>query len=413
VPDEADEQHEIEEHAAQDEERHASWLELFFDLVVVVAVLQLAHRLSATAHPGVPPARDIVEFVVLYVAVWLVWASFTTYANVAAARTRERSMLVGMAGIGVMASAIPEATEARATAFAVAYVVTRIVAMRTWQATGQFLVSWPTAQLGVGLAPWIVSFWVAQPGQLNLWIVGLALDLWITVASGRGDDVIRQFERRRQIEAERDRRRRRSGRRPTPPPALSLARLEPTHFVERLGLFVIIVLGEGVGQVIAATTDADWDGQLAVTGAACFALLIGLWWLLFRQGFGGSTPGDVRAQFLMPAHFLTVASITVVAVGLGLLAEHPGGHAPAGGRWLAGVGLAVYLAMSTVLHARHRSWPVGALVAAVPVVLASVGHLVPGWVFAGALPAVVGVQILYVDPLRPPAPGPGRHRLIR
>ncbi|WP_347701732.1 low temperature requirement protein A [Nonomuraea sp. B12E4] len=28
------------------EARHASWLELFFDLVVVVAVAQLAHRLE-------------------------------------------------------------------------------------------------------------------------------------------------------------------------------------------------------------------------------------------------------------------------------------------------------------------------------------------------------------------------------
>jgi low temperature requirement protein LtrA len=395
VPDEAEPQAQPD---GQDEERHASWLELFFDLVVVVAVLQLAHRLSADAQGAVPPARDIVEFVVLYVAVWLVWASFTMYANVAAARTRERSMLVGMAGIAVMAAAIPEATAARSTAFAVAYVATRIVAMRTWQDTGQFLVSWPTAQLGGGLLPWIVSFWVAQPGQLNLWIAGLALDLWIPLASGRGDDMIRQFERRQQAQAERARAR---GREPTSA-SLSLASLQPTHLRERLGLFVIIVLGEGVSQVVAATTDADWDGRLAATGAACFALLIGLWWLAFRRGFGdaphiqGRHDREVRTRLLMPAHFLTVASITVVAVGLGLVAGHPGGHAPAGGRWLAGVGLTVYLTMSTVLHARRRSWPLGAVVAAAPVALAFAGRLVPGWIYAAALAAVVGAQILYL-----------------
>ena len=162
---------------------------------------------------------------------------------------------------------------------------------------------------------------------------------------------------------------------------------------------MLIVLGEGVSQVIGATTDADWDGRLAATGAACFALLVGLWWLVFRKGFGEPPPDKgraVRAQLLMPAHFLTVASITVVAVGLGLIAEHPGGHAPAGGRWLAGVGLTIYLVMSTVLHARRRSWPLGALVAAVPVALAPAGHLVPGWVFAGALAGATGAQILYL-----------------
>jgi low temperature requirement protein LtrA len=53
-------------------ERHASWLELFFDLVVVVAVAQLAHQLE-----GEPDLRDAGLFVVLFYAVWSVWTSFT------------------------------------------------------------------------------------------------------------------------------------------------------------------------------------------------------------------------------------------------------------------------------------------------------------------------------------------------
>jgi low temperature requirement protein LtrA len=55
--------------------RHASWIELFFDLVVVVAVAQLAHRLQG--HEGSPGWSDVLVFAVLYFAVWLVWASFT------------------------------------------------------------------------------------------------------------------------------------------------------------------------------------------------------------------------------------------------------------------------------------------------------------------------------------------------
>ena len=45
-------------------ERHASWLELFFDLVVVVAVAQLAHGLH---HPT---WGAVALFVLLYYAVW-------------------------------------------------------------------------------------------------------------------------------------------------------------------------------------------------------------------------------------------------------------------------------------------------------------------------------------------------------
>jgi low temperature requirement protein LtrA len=67
------------------EERHATWLELFFDLVVVAAVAQLAHLLHD--RPG---AEDVFLFAVLYFAMWSVWTSFTLYANVAGALTRQR-----------------------------------------------------------------------------------------------------------------------------------------------------------------------------------------------------------------------------------------------------------------------------------------------------------------------------------
>jgi low temperature requirement protein LtrA len=57
-------------------ERHATWLELFFDLVFVVAVAQLADGL-AEHHDG----RGMLEFLALFVPVWWAWAGFTFYAN--------------------------------------------------------------------------------------------------------------------------------------------------------------------------------------------------------------------------------------------------------------------------------------------------------------------------------------------
>jgi low temperature requirement protein LtrA len=59
-----------------DEERHSTWLELFFDLVFVVAVAELGHNLSDD-----PTARGFGEFVALFVPVWWAWAGFTFYAN--------------------------------------------------------------------------------------------------------------------------------------------------------------------------------------------------------------------------------------------------------------------------------------------------------------------------------------------
>jgi low temperature requirement protein LtrA len=67
-------------------ELHASWIELFFDLVVVAGVGQLAHLLW---HG--PSVADVGLYVLLYKAFWIAWASFTVYGNVEGDRVRIRT----------------------------------------------------------------------------------------------------------------------------------------------------------------------------------------------------------------------------------------------------------------------------------------------------------------------------------
>jgi low temperature requirement protein LtrA len=57
-------------------ERHASWLELFFDLVLVAAVAALATQLHAD-HSVV----GLAVFAGLLVPVWWAWMGFTWYAT--------------------------------------------------------------------------------------------------------------------------------------------------------------------------------------------------------------------------------------------------------------------------------------------------------------------------------------------
>ena len=89
------------------EHRHASWLELFYDLVYVVAVAFLAAGLS----------RDIsltgfAIFVALFIPVWWSWAGQTIFASrFGRDTTFQRSMmLLQMVGAAAMAiQMIPEA----------------------------------------------------------------------------------------------------------------------------------------------------------------------------------------------------------------------------------------------------------------------------------------------------------------
>lgn len=87
------------------EERHASWLELFFDLVAVAGVAQLAHRLHEAAD-----WRDGAAYLGLFLAFWIAWVTFTMYASVAAETVRYRTMYLAMFGMATMAACVPEAT---------------------------------------------------------------------------------------------------------------------------------------------------------------------------------------------------------------------------------------------------------------------------------------------------------------
>src|SRR5207237_8449555 len=49
-------------------ERHASWLELFFDLVFVVAITELSQYLVSEHSAG-----GFVRFTALFVPVWVAW----------------------------------------------------------------------------------------------------------------------------------------------------------------------------------------------------------------------------------------------------------------------------------------------------------------------------------------------------
>jgi Bacterial low temperature requirement A protein (LtrA) len=78
-------------------ERHASWAELFFDLVAVAGVSALAHLLGSDLN-----AAALGLYALPFLAFWLSWTTFMLYSNVAADQTRVVRLLIGMFGLGVM-----------------------------------------------------------------------------------------------------------------------------------------------------------------------------------------------------------------------------------------------------------------------------------------------------------------------
>jgi low temperature requirement protein LtrA len=305
-------------------ERHASWAELFFDLVAVAGVATLAHVLGSGLD-----AAALGLYTLMFLSFWLSWTTFMLYGNVAAGRTRVVRLLTGMFGLGVMAASVPgvahtvlghEGGVRALNVFAIAYVATRVFGSQSWR-RGELLLDFPVVQHPVGLLPWFVSIWVDEPWKLALWTVGIGIDLLVVlVFSGSGI-----IERVRTAHPARATTRRRPARAVRPDAVIQGVSVDAAHLSERLGLFVIIVLGESVVQIVDAAGDARYDFGLLIGGVASFVLLAGLFGLSVVFGYAGLPhlrAGRIPARAALGLHCLVTGVVATVAVPLAQVVEH-------------------------------------------------------------------------------------------
>jgi low temperature requirement protein LtrA len=388
------------------EDRHASWLELFFDLVAVAGIGALAHLLEVDES-----GTGVALYVIAFAAIWTIWSCFTLYSNIRGAAVRTSTVLLGMVVLGVMIAAIPEIREEHATGFAIAYVVGRMVAARPWQ-RATVVVDLPVVQATFGVIPWIVSWWFDGTAQYVLWAVGLGIDFLLQLTTTSEKLLADSQARLDRVLA---------GRRKAPPQRggprgprevptkINAAYADVPHLGERLGLFVLIVLGEGLVQIIDGASEAEWDRPLAVTGAGAFALVFGLWGLAVRLGYAGVAllpEGALSPRLSWPAHLLATLTLATVAAVLGGLVAEPGEDLGNHVRWVVVTAYGGYALLSAGIHLARRALVPAACLAVPLGVAAAVVAAVPGisaeaavWTLAaGVLAAVVANLRTRADP---------------
>ncbi|MFI5828030.1 low temperature requirement protein A [Streptomyces sp. NPDC051578] len=362
------------------ESRHADWLELFFDLVFVALAAQLSGRLH-----GDPGPRDFAVFLALYFPPWWLWINLTVSANVFVDNRPRRRLLMlsAMLCLAVMAVAVPAAETDRGAWYALGYAGTRLVLLGLWWPATRF----PGPQrvprwrpLGYCLASgllWAGSIAVPAPWQYGVWAVLIAAEMALLLSS-RGAGVPR--------------------------------RLDTGHLVERVGLVVIIVLGESVIALVTST-DQAWTVRAGVTAVLGFVLLAALWWSYFD--FGSASAERVfaaatdRAAYLLARdvggflHFFVTAGVLCMAGGLSTaVVEADHGHLPSGALWALAGGLALYHAAHACIALRYRRSVSSTAVWAVPgigvplLVVWGGAHLAP-WLVVLLLAAEAVVHLLY------------------
>jgi low temperature requirement protein LtrA len=336
-----------------EDERHASWAELFFDLVAAAGVGALAKVLGSDIG-----AAGLGLYALLYLTFWLSWTSFMLYSNVAAGQTRVVRLMIGMFGLGAMAASVPGVAHtvlgdsddlSPLTGFAIAYMATRTYGAYSWR-RGEVLVDFPVVQYSAGLLPWLASIWVDEQWKLTLWVAGVGLDmLLILVVSGY--KILAQAQAKIAARATSPRGAWPGVRRDGEAPVIHGVPVDPAHLSERLGLFVIIVLGESVVQVVTAAAAAPYKLGLLPTAIASFVLLAGMFGLSVEFGYAGLPhlrTGRIPTRTALGLHCLVTGVVGTVGVALASVVKHGADSLPDQSRWLLCGAVAAYFTLGVI-----------------------------------------------------------------
>ncbi|MGC1308212.1 MAG: low temperature requirement protein A [Phormidesmis sp.] len=372
--------------AENGEPRHATWLELFYDLVFVVAVSQLAHKLSGNVS-----VRGFSIYAGLFVPLWWTWIGTTFYANRFDSDDTVRRVMMGlqMLAIAALAVNIHHAEADTSIGFALAYIASRGLLIVEYLRAAKHI---PDARsliyrmnLGftIGALLWVVSLWVPTPWRFGLWAAGLLVDF---IAPLLAADAQRRL----------------------PPHA--------EHLPERFGLFTIIVLGEAVIAVVNGISEIEWGMGGAIAATLGFVAAFCLWWLYFENSLGRalekarSTGRILILQVWLYGHLPLVIGLAAAGIGVEHIVTSPGGEPlPGNERWLMAGSVALcYLALAALhrtgvifackARTRHRL-----AAAVVMLAIAALGSALSPVGVIGAI-ALIGIIQVILDIYQHPVP---------
>lgn len=278
-----------------------TYVELFFDLVFVLALTQLSAYLYDNQT-----ILGALEGTIMVCALWWAWVSTTWVTNwLNPVKLPVRGAVIALAFIAlVMSVSIAEAFGDRAWAFAIAYVVLQIgrTGFIVWATARHdravsrdfaLVLGWTVA----GGVVWIVGALLPITWQLPFWAAALALELLGTVLGfpipGRGKVLLRSWD------------------------------LSGPHIAERTALFVLIALGEGLLVTGFAFVEKESSASSIAAMATAFVAAAATWWIYFDHGErvgaeaieASDEPGRLARTAYTWVHLPIIAGIVLMSVG--------------------------------------------------------------------------------------------------
>jgi low temperature requirement protein LtrA len=317
--------------ASRREGERVTPLELFFDLVFVLAITQCT---ALMAHH--PTWSGLLQGLLVLGVLWWGWVGYAWLTSVidpeeVAVRF---FIFVAMAALLIVSLCVPEAFGSLALTFAVAFGVFRAAHIGLFMVASADEDALRHSVLGLAVSTaTAVGLLVAASffdglAQGALWALALFVDMAGPYFFGSEG-----------------------------------WRFVPGHFAERHGLILIIALGESIVAIgVGAAGELDFGiGVAAVLGVA---LAAALWWIYFdivalvsAQRLAAAEPGRVQNELARDSysyiHYTLVAGIVLTAFGLKTTIGHTGDHLHTVPAFALLGGVATYLLGLAAFRYRH------------------------------------------------------------
>ena len=270
-------------------------LELFFDLVFVLALTQCTALMAA-----VPTWEGVAQSMLILGMLWWAWVGYSWLTSVVDPEEGVvRFAIFGaMAALLVASLCVPRAFDDLALLFACTYGVVRIGQIVLFMAASRDDPALRSSVIGlavstaIGTGLLVVAASTDDVLQGSLWALALLLDMGGPYLFGQDG-----------------------------------WKLAPGHFAERHGLIIIIALGESIVAIGAGTEAGGVDAGVVVAAVLGIGVAAAFWWLYFdivalvaerrlcNAEVGREQNGVARDSFSY-LHFPMVAGIVLVALGM-------------------------------------------------------------------------------------------------
>ena len=362
------------------EGKRVSWLELFYDLIFVAAIIQLGDYLS-----GDVSTMGFLKFAGHFAPLWVAWTGFTFYANrFNVDDFLHRSMvLLQMFAVGTMAiyshASMSGHSRGFALSFAAALGLLSLMLLRAWmhEPTSRAYSRYWGLVFGGAAAAFTISAFVPGPWTYALWALGIGGVLYGPI-SHQSRALSEQFP------------------------------LDMEHLSERYGLLTIIVLGESFVKVLSYLT-GQGDAAMNELGMGIFNLTLTccVWWIYFDD-IAGSKLKSGRGAWIVWLYGHLPLTLAITAMGVAVKkAVSFDVHEVAYGsyRWLLAGSLALTLLSVAIIDSvterrnaelsdRHRV-NVRTFSAVVVLLMGQVGGAATAGTFLTLIAAVCVAQVLF------------------